>query len=98
MPNSSINICDKESILQRDSIILSIKALVKRYPKLTRFLANYVDHFYEDYSAYKLFLKENRDKNHKINLGSGAAPVENDFKNVDELYIQPYERLEITEW
>ena len=69
--------------MPKDSIILSIKALIKKSPKLTRFLANYVDHFYEDYSAYKLFLQENRDKSHKINLGSGAAPVENDFRNVD---------------
>jgi len=43
--------------LQKDSIILSIKAFIKKYPKLTRFLANYVDNFYEDYSAYKLFFQ-----------------------------------------
>ena len=69
--------------MQKDSIILSIKAFIKKYPKLTRFLANYVDHFYEDYSAYKLFLQENRAKSHKLNLGSGAAPVENNFRNLD---------------
>ena len=43
--------------LQKDSIIPSIKAFIKKYPKLTRFLANYVDNFYEDYSAYKLFFQ-----------------------------------------
>ena len=47
--------------MQKDSIILPIKAFLKQYPRLTRFLANYVDHFYEDYSAYKVFLQDNRD-------------------------------------
>ena len=69
--------------MQKDSIILSINAFINKYPKLTRFLANYVDHFYEDYSSYKLFLQKNRAKSHKLNLGSGAAPVENNFRNVD---------------
>jgi len=62
--------------LQKDSIILPLKGFIKKYPKLTRFLANYVDHFYEDYSSYKLFLQENRAKSHKLNLVAGAAPVE----------------------
>ena len=77
----------EEVTLQKDSIILPIKAFIKKYPKLTRFLANYIDHFYEDHSAYKLFLQENRDKSYKLNLGSGAAPVENDFRNVDYFHL-----------
>jgi len=43
--------------LQKDSIILFIKAFIKKHTKLTQFFANYVDNFYEDYSAYKLFLQ-----------------------------------------
>ena len=69
--------------MQKDSIILPIKALIKQSPKLTRFLANYVDHFYEDYSVYKQFLEKNRSKNLKLNLGSGADMLVDSFKNVD---------------
>jgi len=69
--------------LQKDSIILPIKAFLKQYPRLTRFLANYVDHFYEDYSAYKVFLQSNKDKAYKLNLGSGADSVVDNFLNVD---------------
>ena len=69
--------------MQKDSIILPIKALIKQSPKLTRFLANYVDHFYEDYSVYKLFLEKNRSKNFKLNLGAGADMLVDNFKNVD---------------
>ena len=69
--------------MQKDSIILPIKAFLKQYPRLTRFLANYVDHFYEDYSAYKVFLQSNKDKAYKLNLGSGADSVVDNFLNVD---------------
>ena len=74
--------------MQKDSIILSIKAFLKQYPRLTRFLANYVDHFYEDYSAYKVFLQSNRDKTHKLNLGSGADSVADNFLNVDYSHLR----------
>ena len=73
----------RRSPLQKDSIILPIKAFLKQYPRLTRFLANYVDHFYEDYSAYKVFLQSNIDKTYKLNLGSGADSVADNFLNVD---------------
>jgi hypothetical protein len=69
--------------LQKDSIILPIKAFIKQSPKLTRFLANYVDHFYEDYSVHKVFLEKNRSNTIKLNLGSGTDLVEGDFMNVD---------------
>ena len=69
--------------MQKDSIILPIKAFIKRSPKLTQFLANYVDHFYEDYSAHKVFLEENRGKARKLNLGSGTDFIKDDFLNVD---------------
>jgi SAM-dependent methyltransferase len=69
--------------LQKDFIILPIKILIKKSPKLTRFLSNYVDHFYEDYSVHKLFLEKNRSKNLKLNLGSGADLMVDNFKNVD---------------
>lgn len=69
--------------MQKDSIILPIKAFVKQSPKLTRFLANYVDHFYEDYSAHRVFLEKNRDKSLKLNLGAGADSMEDNFWNVD---------------
>jgi SAM-dependent methyltransferase len=71
--------------LQKDSIILPIKAFIKQSPKLTRFLTNYVDHFYEDYSAYKVFLEKNRSKSLKLNLGSGADSMGDNFINVDYL-------------
>jgi len=74
--------------LQKDSIILPIKAFLKQYPRLTRFLANYVDHFYEDYSAYKVFLQSNRDKTYKLNLGSGADSVADNFLNVDYSHLR----------
>mgnify|MGYP002629199630 CR=1 FL=1 len=69
--------------MQKDSIILPIKAFIKQSPKLTRFLANYVDHFYEDYSVHKVFLENNRGKSHKLNLGSGADSMGDNFLNVD---------------
>lgn len=69
--------------MQKDSIILPIKAFIKQSPKLTRFLANYVDHFYEDYSAHKVFLEKNRCKTLKLNLGSGADSMGDNFLNVD---------------
>ena len=69
--------------MHKDSIILPIKAFIKQSPKLTRFLANYVDHFYEDYSAHKVFLKKNQNKILKLNLGSGADSIDDDFMNVD---------------
>ncbi|MBC8283348.1 MAG: methyltransferase domain-containing protein [Nitrospinae bacterium] len=62
--------------MQKDSIILPIKAFIKQFPKLTRFLANYVDHFYEDYSVHKVFLEKNRSKTLKLNLGSGADSID----------------------
>ena len=74
--------------MQKDSIILPIKAFLKQYPRLTRFLANYVDHFYEDYSAYKLFLQSSRDKTYKLNLGSGADSVADNFLNVDYYHLR----------
>ena len=74
--------------MQKDSIILPIKAFLKQYPRLTRFLANYVDHFYEDYSAYKLFLQSSRDKTYKLNLGSGADSVADNFLNVDYSHLR----------
>ncbi len=69
--------------MQKDSIILPIKAFIKQSPGLTRFLANYVDHFYEDYSVHKVFLEKNRSKPLKLNLGSGADSMEDNFMNVD---------------
>ena len=74
--------------MQKDSIILPIKAFLKQYPRLTRFLANYVDHFYEDYSAYKVFLQSNTDKTYKLNLGSGADSVADNFLNVDYYHLR----------
>jgi len=74
--------------LKKDSIILPIKAFLKKFPRLTRFLANYVDHFYEDYSAYKVFLQDNRDKTYKLNLGSGADAVAGNFLNVDYYHLR----------
>ena len=74
--------------MQKDSIILPIKAFLKQYPRLTRFLANYVDHFYEDYSAYKVFLQSNRDKTYKLKLGSGADSVADNFLNVDYSHLR----------
>ena len=74
--------------MQKDSIILPIKAFLKQYPRLTRFLANYVDHFYEDYSAYKVFLQSNTDKKYKLNLGSGADSVADNFLNVDYSHLR----------
>lgn len=69
--------------MQKDSIILPIKAFIKQSPQLTRFLANYVDHFYEDYSVHKVFLEKNRNKILKLNLGSGAVSMGENFTNVD---------------
>jgi len=69
--------------LQKDSIILPIKTFIKQSPKLTRFLANYVDHFYEDFSVHKVFLEKNRGKILKLNLGSGADSMGDNFLNVD---------------
>ena len=69
--------------MQKDSIILPIKAFIKQSPKLTRFLANYVDHFYEDYSVHKVFLEKNRSKTLKLNLGAGADSMGDNFMNVD---------------
>jgi SAM-dependent methyltransferase len=74
--------------LKKDSIILPIKAFLKKFPRLTRFLANYVDHFYEDYSAYKVFLQDNIDKTYKLNLGSGADAVAGNFLNVDYYHLR----------
>ena len=74
--------------MEKDSIILPIKAFLKKYPRLTRFLANYVDHFYEDYSAYKVFLQDNIDKTYKLNLGSGADAVAGNFLNVDYYHLR----------
>ena len=74
--------------MKKDSIILPIKAFLKKYPRLTRFLANYVDHFYEDYSAYKVFLQDNIDKTYKLNLGSGADAVAGNFLNVDYYHLR----------
>jgi SAM-dependent methyltransferase len=74
--------------LKKDSIILPIKTFLKKYPRLTRFLANYVDHFYEDYSAYKVFLQDNRDKTYKLNLGSGADSAADNFLNVDYYHLR----------
>ncbi|MZH46263.1 MAG: class I SAM-dependent methyltransferase [Nitrospinae bacterium] len=69
--------------LQKDSIILPIKKFIKQSPALTRFLANYVDHFYEDYSSHKVFLENNRSKALKLNLGAGADSMGDNFLNVD---------------
>ena len=69
--------------MQKDSIILPIKNFIKQSPKLTRFLSNYVDHFYEDYSVHKVFLEKNRSKTLKLNLGSGTDLMEGNFMNVD---------------
>ena len=74
--------------MKKDSIILPIKAFLKKFPRLTRFLANYVDHFYEDYSAYKVFLQDNIDKTYKLNLGSGADAVAGNFLNVDYYHLK----------
>ena len=74
--------------MEKDSIILPIKTFLKKYPRLTRFLANYVDHFYEDYSAYKVFLRDSRDKTYKLNLGSGADSVADNFLNVDYYHLR----------
>ena len=74
--------------MKKDSIILPIKAFLKKFPRLTRFLANYVDHFYEDYSAYKVFLQDNIDKTYKLNLGSGADAVAGNFLNVDYYHLR----------
>ena len=68
--------------MQKDSIIIPIKAFIKQSPKLTRFLANYVDHFYEDYSVHKVFLEKNRSKTLKLNLGSGSGSMEDNFMNM----------------
>ena len=67
--------------MQKDSIILPIKAFIKQSPKLTHFLANYVDHFYEDYSVHKVFLEKNRSKTLKLNLGAGADLMGDNFMN-----------------
>ena len=68
--------------MQKDSIILPIKALIKQSPKWTRFFANYVDHFYEDYSVHKVFLEKNRSKTLKLNLGAGSGSMEDNFMNM----------------
>jgi SAM-dependent methyltransferase len=68
--------------LQNDSIILSVKRFIKKSPFLTRFLLAYIDNFYFNYSDLQKFLKQNRSKSIKLNLGSGPM-AEGSFMNVD---------------
>lgn len=68
--------------MQKDSIILYIKGIIKKSPRLKHWLGLFVDHFYEDFSVYKIFIKKNKDKRFKVNIGSGVAP-DICFVNVD---------------
>lgn len=73
--------------MQKDSIILFVKGLVKKDPRLRNFLANFVDHFYEDLDGYKVFLEKNRSRPVKINIGAGSSLNNARFLNIDFCYF-----------
>jgi len=69
--------------LRQENVILFAKKIVKKSPKLKFWLGCYVEYFYQDYSGLKVFLKKNKDKRFKVNIGSGSALDRHDFINVD---------------